>query len=168
MRVYPDACLAACLDRSALLLLPSFSRDRAADITGFLGVTTTPSSRPAVGFAVGAGLLIVGFEFEYAHTNEDLTALAPEPRGRSCSTGCSRRRSRSRACSSTAKPVAAASTARRCRSRPIPSETNFGINIGGGAKISLVGPLRLRLDYRVFTLKGNPPSHERAAAVCGI
>ena len=33
-------------------------------------------------------------------------------------------------------------------------ETNFGINIGGGAKISLVGPLRLRLDYRVFTLKG--------------
>ena len=34
-------------------------------------------------------------------------------------------------------------------------ETNVGINIGGGVKMSLIGPLRLRLDYRVFTLKGD-------------
>ena len=31
-------------------------------------------------------------------------------------------------------------------------ETGFGTNVGGGAKIELVGPLRLRLDYRVFKL----------------
>ena len=31
-----------------------------------------------------------------------------------------------------------------------------GSNIGGGAKIRLVGPLRLRLDYRVFNLHGSP------------
>ncbi len=61
----------------ALLVYPSTAR---ADITGFLGVTTTPSSRPAVGFAVGAGLLIVGAEFEYSHSNEDLTELAPSLR----------------------------------------------------------------------------------------
>ena len=36
------------------------------------------------------------------------------------------------------------------------SETNFGINVGGGVKMTLVGPLRLRLDYRVFTLQGTP------------
>ena len=36
------------------------------------------------------------------------------------------------------------------------SETNVGLNVGGGVKISLIGPLRLRLDYRVFTLSGDP------------
>ena len=35
-------------------------------------------------------------------------------------------------------------------------ETHFGTNVGGGAKITLVGPLRLRLDYRVFNLRGSP------------
>jgi opacity protein-like surface antigen len=35
------------------------------------------------------------------------------------------------------------------------SETNFGINVGGGVKMSLAGPFRLRFDYRVFTLKGS-------------
>ena len=36
------------------------------------------------------------------------------------------------------------------------SETNVGVNVGGGVKMSLAGPLRLRLDYRVFTLRGTP------------
>jgi opacity protein-like surface antigen len=36
------------------------------------------------------------------------------------------------------------------------SETNVGINVGGGVKITLIGPLRVRLDYRVTTLKGDP------------
>ena len=30
--------------------------------------------------------------------------------------------------------------------------TGFGTNVGGGVKIDLVGPLRLRLDYRIFKL----------------
>ena len=36
------------------------------------------------------------------------------------------------------------------------SETNVGWNVGGGAKMKLVGPVRLRLDYRVFHLQGQP------------
>jgi hypothetical protein len=32
------------------------------------------------------------------------------------------------------------------------SETNLGLNSGGGAKVNLVGPIRLRIDYRVFKL----------------
>ena len=36
------------------------------------------------------------------------------------------------------------------------SETQFGLNNGGGVKISLVGPLRARVDYRVFSLRGDP------------
>jgi len=35
-------------------------------------------------------------------------------------------------------------------------ETHVGFNSGGGAKISLLGPLRARLDYRVFKLRGEP------------
>ncbi len=35
-------------------------------------------------------------------------------------------------------------------------ETHFGTNVGGGAKIRLVGPLRLRVDYRIFRLMGEP------------
>ena len=35
-------------------------------------------------------------------------------------------------------------------------ETHFGTNIGGGAKIKLVGPLRVRVDYRIFRLQGAP------------
>ena len=34
-------------------------------------------------------------------------------------------------------------------------ETGAGTNVGGGAKIELVGPLRLRLDYRVFKFTGD-------------
>ena len=36
------------------------------------------------------------------------------------------------------------------------TETSFGLNTGGGAKIRLAGPLRVRFDYRVFTLTGSP------------
>jgi uncharacterized spore protein YtfJ len=35
-------------------------------------------------------------------------------------------------------------------------ETHFGANTGGGVKISLAGPLRVRLDYRLFKLRGEP------------
>ena len=31
-------------------------------------------------------------------------------------------------------------------------DTGVGLNTGGGVKISLAGPLRLRVDYRVFKL----------------
>ena len=30
------------------------------------------------------------------------------------------------------------------------------LNNGGGAKINLAGPIRARVDYRIFNLKGNP------------
>ena len=35
------------------------------------------------------------------------------------------------------------------------SQTHVGINFGGGVKMTLVGPIRLRLDYRIFTLQGD-------------
>src|SRR2546428_588329 len=51
-----------------------------ADITGFIGTTTTPANRALRGFAFGAGLLVVGVEFEYADTTEDPMVGAPSLR----------------------------------------------------------------------------------------
>src|SRR5262249_1045189 len=61
---------------AALLLFASPARARAA-ITGFLGATTTPANRLTQGFAVGVGLVIIAFEFEYAYTADDPSAGAP-------------------------------------------------------------------------------------------
>ena len=66
--------------------------------------------------------------------------------------GLCRRRFRSPGCSSMALP-ARADFAKRFGAF---SETNVGVNVGGGVKMSLAGPLRLRFDYRVFTLQGTP------------
>ena len=32
------------------------------------------------------------------------------------------------------------------------SDTSFALNTGGGVKMTLAGPIRLRVDYRVFKL----------------
>src|SRR4029453_17337817 len=59
----------------ATVLIPSPAY---ADLTAFFGVNPTPVNRPVRGFAVGAGLLIVGFEFEYANTSDDEVLAAPK------------------------------------------------------------------------------------------
>src|SRR5437660_6263570 len=48
-----------------------------ADITAFLGANTTPANRQVRGGALGFGLLVVGFELEYAFTPDDPAANAP-------------------------------------------------------------------------------------------
>jgi hypothetical protein len=37
------------------------------------------------------------------------------------------------------------------------SAWGFGTNIGGGVKLPLAGPFRIRIDYRIFNLHGNIP-----------
>ena len=48
-----------------------------ADITAFLGITPTPQNRAVRGFAFGFGLLVIGFEFEYANAVEDEVEALP-------------------------------------------------------------------------------------------
>lgn len=132
-----------------------------ADITAFLARTTTPSARPAKGFAIGTGLLIVGFEFEYSATEEDLEV----PPGSTFTTAPDLRTFMFNGLVQTPIPIArmqfygtvGGGVYRETLSlAPGDSRTNFGTNIGGGAKISLAGPLRLRVDYRIFSLRGEP------------
>jgi opacity protein-like surface antigen len=135
-----------------VLLMPSIA---SADITAFLGINGTPSNRSVKGFAIGAGLLVAGFEFEYANTNEDLsdaTELAPGLR-----TFMFNGLVQTPVAIAGFQPYATAGGGvyRETLSVPDVSETNFAVNVGGGVKVNLAGPLRLRFDYRVLSLKGD-------------
>jgi opacity protein-like surface antigen len=143
-----------------------------ADITAFIGRTTTPVGRPAKGLAIGTGLLIVGFEFEYAATDEDLTAppgvdnVAPALKTYMFN-----------GLVQTPIPIARMQfygTAgggiyrETLSTEPNDDHTSFGTNIGGGVKITLAGPIRLRLDYRVYSFRGTPRHTNAQRIYAGI
>jgi hypothetical protein len=133
-----------------LLLLALSASPAYADVTAFIGSTTTPVSRSTRGVAVGVGLLVVGFEFEYANTGADEIEMAPQLR-----TGMGN------VLIQTPFPIAGLqfyATAGGGLYRETlgdTTHTQLGANTGGGVKISLIGPLRARLDYRVFKLHGD-------------
>lgn len=153
-------------------MLPLSVVPAAADLTAFLGRTTTPESRNAKGLAIGTGLLVVGFEFEYASTDEDLTApLGPDTVAPELKTYMFN------GLVQTPVPIArmqfygtaGGGVYRETLSiEPNGDRTNFGTNIGGGVKITLVGPVRLRLDYRVFSLRGTPRHTNAQRVYAGI
>jgi hypothetical protein len=122
-----------------------------ADATLFIGGTTTPSTRQVKGFAVGAGLLIVGFEFEYANTSEDLVEAAPGVR-----TFMGNVLLQTPIAVMGLQPYFTTGGGGYRETLDTVRETHFGVNTGGGVKVSLLGPLRARVDYRVFKLRGSP------------
>ena len=135
---------------AALSLICLTPRAAKADATVFLGTTTSPTHRTVKGFAGSVSLVIVGFEFEYATINEDPVLAAPSLKTTSgnvfvqtfglpgfqlyatTGTGFYRERLGS------------------------DQATSVLLNNGGGVKITLAGPLRARIDYRVFNLRGHP------------
>ena len=122
----------------------------AADITGFIGSATSPTSRLARGVALGGGLLFFGFEFEYADAIEDDNSGAPSLR-----TGMGNVLLQTPVPIHRFQPYFTTGGGMYRERLGTESETNFGINNGGGVKITLAGPLRVRLDYRLFTLRGS-------------
>ena len=101
----------------------------------------------AQGFAVGAGLVIVAFEFEYAYTPDDATAGAP-----SLKTGMGNVLLQTPTAFFGFQPYVTTGAGIYSETLNAHSDTSFGTNIGGGVKMSLAGPLRLRVDYRLFNL----------------
>lgn len=131
-----------------LLTLPSPAN---ADLTAFLGVTPTPENRAVRGVAFGFGLLIIGFEFEYANAIEDVAEGLP-----SLQTGSGNVLVQTPVEISGVQLYGTAGGGLYRERLLTLQETHFASNLGGGAKIRLAGPLRLRLDYRVFRLQGSP------------
>lgn len=142
-RVLVTACALA-----TLLLLPA---QAFADITAFVGITPTPETRAVRGLAFGFGLLIVGFEFEYSNTVEDSLEGLP-----ALQTGSGNVLLQTPIEVSGIQLYGTVGGGGYRERLLAHQETHFTSNIGGGAKIRLAGPLRLRLDYRVFRLQGNP------------
>jgi hypothetical protein len=118
-----------------------------ADLTGFIGANMTPANRVVRGVSAGAGLLLVGLEFEYANTLTDTTALAP-----GLTTGMGNVLLQTPFAILGVQPYATTGAGLYRERLGTLEHTGFGFNTGGGVKISLVGPLRLRVDYRVFKL----------------
>jgi hypothetical protein len=127
---------------------PSIAR---ADVTAFLGRNSGGDDRSVTrGFAFGVSLLVIGFEFEYANSGEDLTDGTPSLRTTSGNVFV-------QTFGLPGFQLYATTGGGIYRERLGPDQETAGLlNNGGGIKISLAGPLRARIDYRVFTLKGNP------------
>jgi opacity protein-like surface antigen len=138
---------------STVLLFGPFllARPASADLTGFYGAATTPQTRPTFGVALGASLVVVGWEVEYARATEDSGDFAPSVRTLMGNVFAQ-------------NPVPLngltfyATVGGGIYSEELGDEsrTGVGTNLGGGVKIDLSGPLRLRLDYRLFTFAGEP------------
>ena len=135
----------------AMLIVVSIPRPAAADLTAFVGITPTPENRALRGFAFGFGLLIVGFEFEYANAIEDTAEALP-----SLQTGSGNVLIQTPVEISGIQLYGTIGGGVYRERLQVLQETHFASNLGGGAKIRLAGPLRLRLDYRVLRLRGNP------------
>lgn len=122
-----------------------------ADITGFLGLAGGPSVRDAKGVAVGIGLVMFGMEVEYSETGERVSDLAPRIR-----TGMVNGLLQTPLTVAGVQVYVTAGAGLYNHELESRSETNFGINIGGGVKKTLVGPVRVRVDYRLFRFMGSP------------
>jgi opacity protein-like surface antigen len=129
-----------------------------ADATLFLGANTSPANRATKGVALGAGLLIIAFEFEYADTTDDAAARAP-----ALKTGMGNVLLQTPVAFAGVQPyVTVGGGVYKEEMGTAIDNIGFGMNTGGGVKISLVGPIRLRVDYRVFSFKSGAlttPAH---------
>jgi len=134
--------------RTALLLLLLTPAVAWADVTAFLGMATTDGHRQARGVSLGLSLLVVGFEVEYANIAENEPEGAPSMKT-TMFNGVVQSPGRMQV-------YATAGGGYYTQHYRDLSESGFGTNLGGGVKIGLFGPLRLRVDYRVFSQKGTP------------
>lgn len=135
----------------ATLALLAMPHQAAADITAFLGLTPTPENRAVRGAALGFGLLVLGFEFEYSSAVEDPLELLP-----ALQTGSANVLIQTPVEISGMQFYGTVGGGVYRERLLTVQETHVSTNVGGGAKIRLAGPLRLRLDYRLFRLQGSP------------
>jgi hypothetical protein len=147
---------------AALALVCWTPRPASADATLFLGTTTSPSHRTVRGFAVGVSLLVIGFEFELANTSEDVVELAPSLRTTSGNVFV-------QTFNLSGFQLYATTGLGVYRERlGSDQETSLLINNGGGVKITVAGPLRARVDYRIFNLRGTPQHSKVQRVYAGL
>lgn len=145
----------------AALLVLSTAKTATADITGFLGLSGGPSVRTTWGLAAGISFLVVGVEFEYADVADSPENAAPRIR-----TGSGNLLLQTPFAVGGIQLYGTAGAGGYRMTWEVPlagqgsSETNAAVNLGGGVKLGLLGPLRLRADYRYFRFMGAPAGQE--------
>jgi hypothetical protein len=138
---------------SAAIFVFSQATPAFADATAFIGMQTNPDRQAMRGLAGGVSLVIVGFEGEYASSGEDESAGLPSLTTFSGNVFLQ-----------TPVPIfgtkfyatTGVGVYRERQDAIDHQETNLVYNTGGGAKVNLIGPLHVRLDYRVLKLRGEP------------
>ena len=134
----------------AVMMWGVLARPALADVTAFIGANTTPANRQVRGFSLGIGLLIVGFEFEYSNTTDaadDRLAKAP-----SLKTSSGNLLLQTPIAFHGVQPYLTTGGGLYSETLGTHNDAGFGFNTGGGVKVELAGPLRVRVDYRVFRL----------------
>ena len=147
----------------ATLVVMSWGGDARADVTAFLGVNGSPESRAVTGFAGGMTFVAFGVEGEYASTRESLDEAAPQLRTYMANGFVQNPIPVS---GLTFYGIAGAGVYRETLDGE--SQTSLATNVGGGVKIDLAGPLQLRLDYRVFILKGDALAQKPQRLYAGV
>lgn len=135
----------------ALTLIAATPAPARADITGFLGgirrtatgSTASTSTYGMHGISIGIGLLVVGFEVEGALQQEDTVKKIS-----GLKTGMANILVQTP--TSSAQLYATAGAGIYQESASLITNTDLATNIGGGVKIGITGPLRLRIDYRLI------------------
>ena len=134
-----------------------------ADLTGFVGVNTTPSSRPVRGFGAGLSLLMLGIEFEYSD------AALKDTTGPRLQTGMANLLAQTPFVIKSRLQFYGTVGAGLYREKVgVLQVTNRATNAGGGVKIALSGPVRLRIDYRTFRLLGTPTHRQQHRLYSGL
>jgi hypothetical protein len=124
------------------------TKPASADLTAFIGSTTrSPSHQTVRGAAIGLSLAVVGFEFEYSDTSENAQHSTPALQSSIFNVLVQTPFEISRL---QFYGTIGGGIYRERISDSV--DIGFGSNIGAGLKVSLIGPLRARIDYRVFRL----------------
>ena len=132
----------------ALTILLCASAPARADLTIFAGLQGSPVIRPTTGISLGFGVLLVGWEVEIARVTEEL-----EDGAASISAGTGSIYVQNPVPISGVQLYAIAGAGLYRERLGVFEQTDVHLALGGGAKIALVGPLKLRLDYRYFRLR---------------
>ena len=132
----------------------------AADVTFFVGFTPTPHTQSVRGVSAGVSMLLFAFEFEYALSREDTTNPAP-----GLETGMFNALITTPTNIQLYATIGAGAYRESLGGAHV---TNIGTNLGGGIKFPLFGPLKVRVDYRVFTLRGKPSNNHPQRLYVGV
>lgn len=142
------------LMRALVLAIPALwlaPGSAAADVSAFLGASPTGATRAGRGLAAGAGLVAVGFEIEASRLAESREDAAP-----GLTTGMANLLVQTPIDISRTQFYGTAGAGVYRETLGSDRETAVASNVGGGVKIRLAGPLKLRVDYRLFRLQGTP------------